>query len=663
MVLPDSGHEDIPIEINTRPSLPLPVYFKQLAAIATVLILTVGLGLAVKLSQNYQGPSKAGSALVDRVDLSVNKIDSIKYGLSAQAVGSNTDAVNYQWRVSSTNSIGTLNIHSSNKYGEFTLNGNEGRADIWVAVDGGITNSYAITIGPHPVSWKSRTAWFKADYFYFKLGGRMFYGQSDAGTTVKIDDVSTDKLAVSWTEFGTPLTLSIFYNSVPEFDSEKINYVVSRLTVTDGVVTDTYKPAWTTRSGYPFESNKEDILGGLWFKNIYWFPGLYHLYDLDHSQWSWKHVQKMLPTRIMTPVFDGLFAPTEEINRSDMALFLARAYEYITQKKAVATDTPFTDIISLSPEVQDAIKKIYGLKITAGTSNTTYSPDTKVNRAQMATFLSNLYKAVTGDFAPEVTVPFKDIYGEDITWAQKHIARIYGLKVTAGVSPTEFGPYLVTTREQMATFIMNFIEAVNRVSIPPFPLPTPTPIPCVNSVPTVSLQPGEQSGSAGKSLNYMFSFTNNDSGPCPSSTVNLTASVPNGWTYSFLQTTIVVNPQQTKTATVSFTSLPTAVPSYDYVYVRTIAAIPQHSGQSSYAKYTVAPSLSPSPPDVTQTTQTFSQLANQLISPPPSTPPSSPNPLPPITIPPEASPAQVNIFIQIINLIQDFFKQILGLPQ
>ncbi len=148
MTLPDPGHEDIPIEINTRPSLPLPVYFKQLAAIATVLVLTVGLGVAVKLSQNYQGPSKAGSGLVDRVDLSVNKIDSIKYGLSAQAVGNNTDAVNYQWGVSSTNSIGTLDIHSSQKYAEFTLNGNPGRADIWVAVDGGITNSYAIAMGP-----------------------------------------------------------------------------------------------------------------------------------------------------------------------------------------------------------------------------------------------------------------------------------------------------------------------------------------------------------------------------------------------------------------------------------------------------------------------------------------------------------------------------------
>ncbi len=624
MILPDPGQEDIPIEINPRRLLPLSPYFKQLTAIATVLVLTVGLGLAVKLSQENQDPfKKAGGVPIVRVDLSVNEIDSAKYGLSAQAVGDSANEASYQWGVSSTNSIGNLNIHSSQKYAEFTLNGNEGRADIWVTVDGGTSNSYAIAMGPDgpyiptpvvpnpgPINWNSRSAWFKADYLYFTLGakdvdGRIFAGRPDPGTTFKIDDVSTDKLTVSWTEFGTPLTLSIFYNSVPEFDSEKINYAVSQLIITDGVVTDTYKPVWTTRGGYPYESTKEeallpikqshpDLVGALKYKNAYWFPGLYSFSDLNNSQWSWKHVQKILPTRIMTPVFDGLFAPTQEITRSDMALFLARAYEYITQKKALAVDTPFTDISLLSPEVQDAIKKIYGLKITAGTGTSTYSPDTKVNRAQMATFLSNLYKAVTGDFALEVPVPFTDIYNEDIKWAQKPIARIYGLKVTAGISPTEFGPYLVTTREQMATFIMNFIEAVARLTLPP---PASTPQICAQ---------------------VLTPARNNVTQECR---IFGDSCLPDGW--------------------VADRSCQISTP----------APEPSPTTKTDIAKPTVTPIL------VDNLTSSISAITQRLLIPTPIPVPSV-APVPNIYIPPTASPQTANIFIQLLQLLQDFFAKI-----
>jgi len=54
------------------------------------------------------------------------------------------------------------------------------------------------------------------------------------------------------------------------------------------------------------------------------------------------------------------------------------------------------------------------------------------------------------------------VKNEDIKWAKIPIGRIYGLKITAGISATKFGPYLITTRQEMATFIMSFIEAVNK---------------------------------------------------------------------------------------------------------------------------------------------------------------------------------------------------------
>lgn len=180
--------------------------------------------------------------------------------------------------------------------------------------------------------------------------------------------------------------------------------------------------------------------------------------DTPEDRWSTKYIRHIVSLGIIPPVTLTTFNPQGNISRAQMAEFLLRAYELVVAQPATISATPFTDISHLPPSQQEAITKIYGLGITAGTSATTFSPDWEINRAQMATFLSNLYKAVTGDFAPEVEVPFNDIGNEDIKWAKKPIARIYGLGVTAGISATEFGPYLTVTREQMATFIYNFLR-------------------------------------------------------------------------------------------------------------------------------------------------------------------------------------------------------------
>lgn len=462
-----------------------------------------------------------------------------------------------------------------------------------------------------PVDWKSRTSWLKADYLYFSLGAKdvgekIFTGQPDPGTTIKIDDISTNKLAVSWMERGVSLSLSIFYEVVPKFDSGKSDYVVSGLTISDGVITDTYRPVWTTRAGYPYTTTKEeaflpvkqshpDLIGVLYVKNIYWHPGLYPLNDLDFSKWSWKHVQKIFPTRIMTPVADGLFDPEGEITRADMASFLIRTYEYITGKSGPEVDTPFSDISHLPLDVQSSIKKIYGLKITAGTSATTYSPELKINRAQMATFLSNMYRAVYGEYAPEVATPFTDIWNEDIKWAQKPIARIYGLKVTAGISPTEFGPYLNVTREQMATFIMNFIEATQRI-----PIPRSTP-------PSVTLTP-------------------------------IPTSLPSPF---------ICEPRCGDGVCQQVTCLGTGC-----ACTESAASCPQDC-------VSLSPEPKPTPKPILEREglkQSLSDLVDQLVDPASrlsSTP--TPIPTPILEFPPEASPAQVNIFVRIINLVQDFF--------
>jgi len=208
-------------------------------------------------------------------------------------------------------------------------------------------------------------------------------------------------------------------------------------------------------------------------------PGQNLFTDVDVNSWSWKYIQQITSLGLMPPRTPTTFEPAGYVTRAEMAEFLCLTYRYLKggdiEVLNATTPTPFTDIVSLPHAFQDYIATIYNLKITAGTSATTFSPNDLVNRAQMVTFLMNLYRALKGNYPPEVEVPFIDINDPDLGWSVKYIKMAYGVKITAGTSATNFSPRDNVTREQMAAFISNTIRAVRQAS--PTPLPSSSPVP------------------------------------------------------------------------------------------------------------------------------------------------------------------------------------------
>ena len=166
------------------------------------------------------------------------------------------------------------------------------------------------------------------------------------------------------------------------------------------------------------------------------------------------------------------YSPAANVNRAQMASFLARLYKALTGTDAPIADTPFTDVVTTSPAYDD-IGRIYGLGITTGTTPTTYSPANNVNRAQMASFLARLYKALTGTDAPIADTPFTDVV--TTSPAYDDIGRIYGLGITTGTTPTTYSPANNVNRSQMASFLARLYDAIPN---PPTPKtnkpPTPT---------------------------------------------------------------------------------------------------------------------------------------------------------------------------------------------
>ena len=98
------------------------------------------------------------------------------------------------------------------------------------------------------------------------------------------------------------------------------------------------------------------------------------------------------------------------------------------------------------------------LKVTTGTSDTTYSPYDKVTREQMAAFLARLYRVVTGNVCTATTSGFVDV--PTTSYAMADVGCIKFLGVTTGTSDTTYSPYDKVTREQMAAFLARLYRSV-----------------------------------------------------------------------------------------------------------------------------------------------------------------------------------------------------------
>jgi len=161
------------------------------------------------------------------------------------------------------------------------------------------------------------------------------------------------------------------------------------------------------------------------------------------------------------------------VSRQQAATFLARLYKPI-KGTAPVIETPFTDLEDASDAHRDNIGRVHGLRIMAGTSNTTFSPRACVSRGQTAILLSRLYKALTGRRAPVVETPYTDLDQTytDLDQAKKslnnEIGRVHGLKIMTGTSDTTFSPEACTTRQHIASYLANTYRAARAAILRPW---------------------------------------------------------------------------------------------------------------------------------------------------------------------------------------------------
>ena len=137
------------------------------------------------------------------------------------------------------------------------------------------------------------------------------------------------------------------------------------------------------------------------------------------------------------------FSPNDTCTRAQVVTFLWRANG---QPEPTRTSNPFTDVPA-DAYYYKAVLWAVEHGVTAGTSETTFSPNQGCTRGQVVTFL---WRA-EGQPEPGGTNPFTDVpdsayYYKAVLWAVEQ-------RVTAGTSDTTFSPNDTCTRAQIVTFL------------------------------------------------------------------------------------------------------------------------------------------------------------------------------------------------------------------
>ena len=126
-------------------------------------------------------------------------------------------------------------------------------------------------------------------------------------------------------------------------------------------------------------------------------------------------INQLADLRITMGATASTFSPDRVVNRRQMAQFLTRFLaltpigEGGVHVDAVSPDdTQFRDIRDLPHDPYDAIRLLYELGVTAGTTATTFGPDEPVTRGQMALFISRML-AHTNARPAGITMQTEDI--------------------------------------------------------------------------------------------------------------------------------------------------------------------------------------------------------------------------------------------------------------
>ena len=216
------------------------------------------------------------------------------------------------------------------------------------------------------------------------------------------------------------------------------------------------KPQWITKSNY--DADQKAVIFELTQ------PGVYGVgYDAKmpaftdiENHWAKDNILFVVSRGLLNGTSETTFSPNTGMTRG---MFVTALGRLAGVDPADYQSGKFTDVKAdayYAPYVNWAAKT----GIVSGTTDTTFAPDTNINREQMAVIMKN-YAVKLGYTVPKAleAVTFAD-NASISSWAKEAVKSMQQAGILAGKTNNRFDPAGTATRAEVATVLRRFVEII-----------------------------------------------------------------------------------------------------------------------------------------------------------------------------------------------------------
>ncbi|MFD0959975.1 hemoblobin-interacting domain-containing protein [Paenibacillus chungangensis] len=175
--------------------------------------------------------------------------------------------------------------------------------------------------------------------------------------------------------------------------------------------------------------------------------------DIQPGSEYTEALNSLVTQGIISGYSDGTFRPSQELNREQAAVILARAL----QLNLETVDNPNFQDVNEDSIYYKSIAAVVRAGIFQGYSDGTLRPEQSLTRSEMAKILVVAYQLPIEEL---VVNPFDDV--SSTSWYAPYLTSMIKHKITAGTSLTTYSPNHALTRGEMALFIYRCQQVVQQ---------------------------------------------------------------------------------------------------------------------------------------------------------------------------------------------------------
>jgi hypothetical protein len=174
--------------------------------------------------------------------------------------------------------------------------------------------------------------------------------------------------------------------------------------------------------------------------------------DIAGDFWASGEVASCVGMGIVAGYDDGLYHPDWPVTRDQMAVYISRALAEGDANVPDFAETPTFPDVGPTHWALKYVQYVVAAEVVGGYDDGLYHPDLRVDRGQMAVFVSRALAGGDSSVPSGPAVPtFPDVPTQ--FWAYRHIEYCVDEAVVAGYPDGAYHPEIIVTRDQMAVYV------------------------------------------------------------------------------------------------------------------------------------------------------------------------------------------------------------------